>query len=367
LQAKTPAILRLNSISLLQFRNYGHAEFFFHERVVGIHGPNGKGKTNLLDAIYYLCFTKSYFTRSDALNVKHGSSGFRIEGRFSRNEEMLKAVCVLRENGKKEFQVNDQPYERFAQHIGQLPCVMIAPDDVHIITEGSEERRRFTDTILSQLDQQYLQQLIDYNRVLLQRNSYLRALSHPAAHDPFLLDAYDNQLAEHGIYIHQKRNAFFQQLIPLVQGFYTQIAGSGEGLDLEYESQLSAVPLPQLLKELREKDLQVQRTNGGTHKDDILLKLGDRPFKSVASQGQRKSLLFALRLAEFEILKNARGYAPILMLDDVFEKLDAGRMHNLLNWACVQNTGQLLITDTHEDRIRANFDMLGIKYQLVGL
>lgn len=274
---------------------------------------------------------------------------------------------MLRETGKKEFSLNDDVYERFAQHIGIIPAVMIAPDDVQIITEGSEERRRFADTILSQLDHSYLLRLIDYNRVLQQRNSYLRSLSHPSAADSFLMDTYDGQLANHGEYIFEKRTVFFAELTPMVHRFYEQIAGKSEGLEVQYESQLLEERFSGLLARLREKDLFSQRSNGGTHKDDIVFKLGEKPFKSVASQGQRKSLLFALRLSEFELLKKHKGFAPILMLDDVFEKLDSERMRNLLHWTCVENTGQIFITDTHEDRIRFNFDKLGIKYQLVGI
>jgi DNA replication and repair protein RecF len=334
---------------------------------VGISGSNGKGKTNLLDAIYYLCFTKSYFTRSDSQSVEHGQAGFRIEGNFTRNGEPEKVVCILRETGKKEFMLNDQPYERFAQHIGQFPCVIIAPDDVHLITGGSEERRRFMDTILSQLDPIYLQQLIDYNRILQQRNSYLKSLSDTRDHDKNLLAVYDEQLIKHGNYIHDKRKIFLAQLIPLVLKFYEQIAEKNEGVDLLYETQLSNSSFEDLLSGYRDKDMFLQRTNGGIHKDDIIIRLNQQLFRSEASQGQRKSLLFALKLAEFDILRSRKGFSPILMLDDVFEKLDEKRMHNLLHWVCVQNEGQIFITDTHAERIRTHLDRLRVKYQLMGI
>ncbi|WP_205511439.1 DNA replication/repair protein RecF [Longitalea arenae] len=360
-------MLVLNNISLTQFKNYQTRNFLFTERIVGICGPNGVGKTNLLDAIYYCCFTKSYFTRGDSQNILHGSGGFRIEGHFNLQNDALKVVCILRETGRKEFSVNDEPYEKFAQHIGKLPCVIIAPDDVQIITGGSEERRRLLDALLSQLDAAYLQQLMDYNKVLQQRNGFLKSLAEKKITDYKLLDVYDEQLARYGDTIYQKRNDFLQSFLPLVGKFYTQIAGQTEPLALTYESQLHDCTFPTLLQRLRQKDCIVQRTSGGIHRDDINAQLNDQPFKSLASQGQRKSLLFAMKLAEFETLKQAKQFPPLLLLDDVFEKLDAGRMHNLLDHVCVQNLGQVFITDTHADRIRLHFDNLNIPFQLMAL
>ncbi|WP_315824290.1 DNA replication/repair protein RecF [Paraflavitalea speifideaquila] len=198
-------MLKLDSISLVQFKNYNQASFTFNDRIIGIAGKNGVGKTNLLDALYYCCFTKSYFARSDGQNVLRGAGGFRIEAHFTLQDEPLKVVCILRETGKKEFLVNDEPYEKLAHHIGRLPCVIIAPDDIQIITGGSEERRRFLDVLLSQLDATYLQQLIDYNRVLQQRNSFLKSLAERRLHDTSLLDVYDEQLSRYGHYVFEKR------------------------------------------------------------------------------------------------------------------------------------------------------------------
>jgi DNA replication and repair protein RecF len=360
-------LLLLNSIALTQFKNYTLQQFPFTERIVGICGPNGVGKTNLLDAIYYCCFTKSYFTRSDSQNILHGSGGFRIEGHFSLRAEPVKVVCILRETGRKEFTVNEEPYEKFATHIGKLPCVIIAPDDVQIITGGSEERRRLLDALLCQLDASYLQQLMDYNKVLQQRNGFLKSLAEKKITDFKLLEVYDEQLARYGAYVYQKRNEFLQTFLPLVGKFYTQIAGQTEPVTLTYESQLHECAFPQLLQRLRQKDMLLQRTSGGIHRDDINVQLNNQPFKSLASQGQRKSLLFAMKLAEFDTLKQAKQFPPLLLLDDVFEKLDAGRMHNLLDYVCVQNLGQVFITDTHSERIKLHFDNLGLTYQIISL
>ncbi|MBL7696602.1 MAG: DNA replication and repair protein RecF [Chitinophagaceae bacterium] len=360
-------MLLINSISLVQFKNYPQRNFSFSSRIVGISGPNGTGKTNLLDAIYYLCFTKSYFTRSDSFNALTGTNGFRIEGQLEHNGENYKAVCILRETGKKEFMLNGNAYERFSHHIGRFPCVFIAPDDVRMITEGSEERRRFIDAILSQLDPEYLQRLMNYNKLLLQRNSYLKSVSENRLKDTSLLEVYDEQLSNDGSYIFEKRKSFMDECLGLVTGFYGKISGAAENIELKYESQLHKLDFAELLKSTRDRDLYLQRTTAGIHKDDIQILLNNQPFRNIASQGQRKSLLFALKLSEFEMLRSHKGFAPILLLDDVFEKLDESRMHNLLSWVCLDNDGQIFITDTHQQRIKEHLETLGALYQLIEL
>ena len=355
------------SISLFQFKNYPQASFAFPGRITGICGLNGRGKTNLLDAIHYLCFTKSYFTRSDGPNVLEGAQGFRIAGQVQQADRQLELTCVLRETGRKEFAVDGEPYERFSHHIGRFPCVFIAPDDVQIITDGSEERRRFLDALLSQLDAPYLQHLMDYNKIMQQRNSYLKALSENRATDSSLLDVYDQQLTDHGQYVFEQRRSFLQQLLPLVNRFYEQIAGSNEQIGLAYESALLQTGLADLLRQRRNQDLLLQRTTQGIHRDDLIISLREQPFKTTASQGQRKSLLFALKLAEFELLKSFKGFPPVLLLDDVFEKLDERRMHNLLHWVCVQNQGQLFITDTHRERLEAALAEMQQPYHIIEL
>ena len=360
-------MLRIKQISLTGFKNYPQATFRFGKRIVGICGNNGVGKTNLLDALYYLCFTRSYFTRSDQSNVLHGAAGFRIEGLFDNAGQETKVVCILRETGKKEFLVDGQPYDKFSRHIGRFPCVIIAPDDIQIITGGSEERRRFLDALLSQLDPAYLQNLIDYNKVLQQRNGFLKSLTERRVPDNHLLEVYDEQLVATGTAIFQVRRRFLQELLPLAGRYYTSIAGAEEPLSLGYDSQLLHGSFRQLLRQGLEKDLYLQRTGSGIHKDDIDIRYADEPFKTRASQGQRKSLLFALKLAEYEILKQSRGWAPLLLLDDVFEKLDRHRMRNLLDRVCVQDEGQLFITDTHPERIRREMDDIGMDFQLIHL
>ena len=360
--------LFLNSISLYQFKNYFNQEFSFTERVVGICGKNGRGKTNLLDAIHYLCFTKSYFTRQDALSTQHGHSGFRLEGRVTINNKEEKAVCILRETGKKEFSIEDQQYTRFSAHIGRYPCVVIAPDDVQLIIGGSEDRRKFIDTLLSQLDADYLANLINYTKIVQQRNSFLRNFNEGFGEkDLSVLDVLDQQLADKGDKIFEKRKNFLIEFLPLVKNLYNEIAQQYEPISLLYESELLQVEIKLLLARNRQKDLLIQRTTGGIHKDDLTFVLGEQPFKNIASQGQRKSLLFALKLAEMDVLKKEKKVTPLLLLDDVFEKLDEERIGNLLMRVGAENDGQVFITDTNCNRLEAQLKMLGCPFQLIAL
>jgi DNA replication and repair protein RecF len=360
-------MLRLQNISLTQFKNYRQASFRFEERITGICGKNGIGKTNLLDAIYYLCFTKSYFSRNDGQNVSTGMQGFRLQGQLFQSPGNHEVTCILRETGKKEFLVNQEAYNKFSHHIGRFPAVMIAPDDVHIITEGGEERRAFLDALISQLDPVYLSDLINYNKLLQQRNSLLKSFAELRRTDESLLEVLNEQLSKPATSIFEKRKTFLTGFIPLVQHFYKLISGETYNVAVIYQSQLLHAEMQTLLHQFRDKDFVLQRTNAGIHKDDLEIQLNGQLFKTMASQGQRKSLLFALKLAEFETLKVSKGFSPFLLLDDVFEKLDEGRMHNLLVWVCRENDGQIFITDTHCERLKAHLQKVSDKYQLIEL
>ena len=360
-------MLFLEKITITHFKNYEIRSFGFTARVVGICGKNGVGKTNLLDAIHYCCFTKSYFTSSDNLNIGFGKDGFRLESIFEKNNEKHKLVCILKPGAKKEIAVNDNVYEKLSKHLGLFPCVMIAPDDIEMINGGSELRRKYIDTILSQLDSDYLQALIQYNKVLQQRNSFLKNAATSGRTDDSLLEILDMQLEAPAAVIFNKRKSFLQDLIPLVQSNYKTIAGSDEKVNLNYESKLLEKSFKQLLTENRQKDFILQRTNAGIHKDDISIELFSQSFKSIASQGQKKSLLFALKLAEYELIKQNKGFAPLLLLDDVFEKLDFSRMNNLLQIVGKENDGQVIITDTHKDRLVQTFNEIGLNAQIIEL
>ena len=324
------------------------------------------GKTNLLDAIHYLCFTKSYFTR-DNLNIQAGQQGFRVNGDLELDTKKEKAVCILRETGKKEFLVNDIAYEKFSEHIGRYPCVIIAPDDIQIITDGSEERRRFLDALLSQIDKDYLQHLINYNKILLQRNSLLKSFYETGNKDLSLLDVLDEQLLKPGDYIFEKRKQFLIAFLPEVKKLYAEIAKQEEETELHYQSELNQCSFKELLHLNRQRDIAAQRTTGGVHRDDLVLNLNGQLFRNIASQGQRKSLLFALKLAEMDVLKKNKGFSPLLLLDDVFEKLDETRIANLLSRVCIENYGQVFITDTNEERLGSHLKQININFDMIRL
>lgn len=360
-------MLGIHKITITHFKNYDFSSFEFPENITGICGLNGKGKTNLLDAIYYCCFTKSYFSSTDTMNINFEKDGFRLEAVFDKQGSEQKVICIHRGMAKKEFSLNDIPYEKFSKHIGLLPVVMVAPDDIELVTGSSEVRRKFMDTILSQSDASYLQELISYNKVLQQRNSQLKSMENGKSTSMGVLDILDEQLIRYGKAIHEKRNIFLKELIPMVQHFYKRISNNAETVSLEYISQLNENKFEHLLQQYRSKDLLLQRSNAGTHKDDIALLLNGQPFRNIASQGQRKSLLFALKLAEFESLKLNKGFAPILLLDDVFEKLDDMRMHQLLNWVCNENKGKVFITDTHKERLEKALQTLQVPFRIIEL
>lgn len=360
-------MLQLTQINLIQFRNYETSTVSFSEPIVAICGMNGTGKTNLLDAIYYLGFSKSYFGRTDAQNVQHGKQGMRVSGVYQKSNEVVDVSFIIRENNKKELNVAGVPVRKLSEHIGQFPCVMIAPDDIELITGGSEERRKLMDSILSQTNKTYLEQLIAYNKILQQRNSLLKQLAENPGMGNDLLEIYNEQLIQSGQTIFSCRKAFLNTFLPQVGVNYQQIAGKAEALQLSYESPLLQKSFSSILKDNLSKDMTLQRTSSGVHRDDIGFFLNDCPIKTEASQGQRKSLLFAIKLAEWEYLRNSIGTPPILLLDDVFEKLDESRMAHLLTTVSREPFGQVFITDTHAERIREKLEGTNRSYQLIQL
>ena len=359
-------MLLLKKIILTHFKNYEIKQFDFNKKIVGIYGANGVGKTNLLDAIYYCCFTKSYFSGSDVLNIGFDKEGFRLEAFFEKEDRTFAVKCIHRGN-KKEFFLNDVQYDKLSKHIGLFTVVMIAPDDTGLISNGSEERRKYLDILISQLDAEYLQQLMQYNKILQQRNSFLKAAAVEHTIDYSLWDILDMQLTIPAKYIFKKRSQICEELIPLILGFYQKLAGKSEAISCRYESNLHFNTMEDLLTTMRSRDRLLQRSSAGIHKDDLGFALNNHNFKNTASQGQRKTLLFALKLAEYELLKKNKGFAPLLLLDDVFEKLDHNRMHNLLQWVCNENTGNVFITDTQHERLTKAFNELNIHAQLIAL
>lgn len=358
-------MLFIKHINLTQFKNYTSGQFSFTEKITGICGSNGAGKTNILDGVYYACFTKSYFNSTESQNVQFGKDGLRVECHFDLNNQPQKVVGIYR--GKKEFLVNDVPVIKLAEHIGQYPCVIIAPDDTELVTGSSDLRRRFLDTLISQVDREYLYSLISYNKILQQRNSHLKQLNETGSADFSLLEVLDKQLVQPGNYIFSVRSKLCLELLKTAEELYKTISGNMEKVELKYNSQLNETAFAGLLFQSRSKDLVLQRSTAGIHRDDLGQQLNGADFKTAASQGQKKSLLFALKLAEFELLKKEKGFAPILLLDDVFEKLDEQRMHQLLYRVCSENDGQVIITDTHCQRLEEALNELKTGYSIINL
>ena len=271
---------------------------------------------------------------------------------------------ILRENGKKELKINGETYGRFSDHIGKFPVVVVAPDDSVIFTGGSEERRKWLDTLLSQINPAYLHQLIRYNRLLTQRNSLLKQFFESGKRDVGLLEVIDAQIVESGQFIFSARRDFLEIVLPEITDGYKELAGREDGLRISYESQLSERSFSELLILNRERDMIAMRTTGGIHRDEIAFSLQEQPFRHLASQGQRKTALFALKIAEFKMIQKYTTNPPLLLLDDVFEKLDEERMQNLLHWACIENKGQVFLTDTHPERLETVLKKLRVDFHI---
>lgn len=347
-------MILLRKITLFQFRNYPQASYNIDAQVTCISGKNGSGKTNLLDAVYTLCYTKSYFSALVQATVLHGSDGYRIEGIFMNEAQTTPVVCKFK-NGKKEISCGGQVYERQSDHIGKYAAVMVAPDDIELVNDGSELRRKFIDSILSQCDKAYLEALLVYQKTLQQRNAWLKLYATNSQTDSSLIDYYNSLLIPNGQYIYQCRKAFLQDFLPLLQKYYQALSGNTEQVDIQYQSDLHEHDFGQILAQTMQHDLRQQRTLKGVHKDDFVYLLNGLALKNFGSQGQKKSFLFSLKLAQFEYLKTKMQHSPILLLDDVFEKLDQQRMEALLNIIKSPIFGQVLLTDTHEERVRAAF------------
>ncbi len=349
----------LKNLTLLQFKNCASADLSFDPGANAFVGNNGAGKTNLLDAIHYLCLCKSYFNPIDNQQIKQGEELFLIQGNFDREAKNELISCGLKRNQKKQFKRNKKEYDKLAQHIGLFPLVMISPYDVNIIMDGSEERRRFLDNVISQTDAPYLEQLIAYNRSLMQRNALLKQANASYQLDVNLLEIWDAQLVEYGTRIFQKRKAFLKVFIDLFQTYYRKLSGEAEQVELQYISPLEEKDFASLLKENWARDRHLERTSLGIHKDDLQFSIGGLPLKKFGSQGQQKSFLIALKLAQYAFLDKQNGFKPILLLDDIFDKLDEGRVQELMKMVSDHDFGQIFITDTSAERIRSIFEKIG--------
>lgn len=340
----------LQSLSLLNYKNFESESFDFDPKINCFVGNNGVGKTNVLDSIYHLSFGKSYFNPITSQNIKHGEDFFVAEGVYQINKREEKIVVSAKRGQKKMIKRNGKIYERFSEHIGFLPLVIISPADRDLIIEGSETRRKFVDGVISQGDSAYLDTLMKYNRVLAQRNSLLKYFAANNSYNKDTLLIYDEQLSQLGTQIFEKRTAFLDKFMPIFIKRYKSISNGNETVRLVYRSQLQEKSLSSLLQENLVKDKMTQYTNFGIHKDDLHFEIDEHPIKKFGSQGQQKSYLIALKLAQFDFIKTQRKVTPILLLDDIFDKLDEQRVEQLISLVDNENFGQLFISDTHADR-----------------
>lgn len=357
----------LKKLSLLNYKNFQAETFDFDPKINCFVGNNGVGKTNALDAIYHLSFGKSYFNPITTQNIKHGEEFFVIEGMYEKKDAQEKIVVSAKKGQKKVIKRNGKVYERFSEHIGFLPLVIISPSDRDLIIEGSDTRRKFIDGVISQRDPDYLQGLIKYNKVLAQRNSLLKYFVANNTFSQDTIDIYNEQLHTHGTNIFVKRTAFLEEFMPIFINRYKSISSGNEEINLTYESQLQENDLLTLLQKNLSRDRMAQYSNFGIHKDDLILEIDGHPIKKFGSQGQQKSYLIALKLAQFDFIKTHSKTNPILLLDDIFDKLDETRVSHLISLVDKENFGQLFISDTHAERTEEVIKKVRQTYKMFAL
>ena len=347
----TTAVLR--ELSHVHFRNLVDASHTFAPGIHLIGGANGMGKTNLLDAIYYLCLTRSHFRYGDTASVKHGEKWLRLAGRFTLDDKTERIVLKLQPRKGKTLERNGTAYSSLVQHIGLLTAVMISPADIELAIGGPEERRRFLDQTISQYDPAYLKALMSCNRILKLRNALLKSVEHPLDLDLSLLSTYDEQLLAPAEIIFNARKAFIERIEPNFQALYESISGGRESPFLAYDSKLHERSLHELLLRHRDQDIALNRSNVGPHRDDINFLIDEHSLRRYASQGQLKTYVLALRLAQARILAEANGKLPILLLDDLFDRLDPARVQQLIDLISAEGYKQVFVTDTHPERLRS--------------
>ena len=348
--------MHLENLSLVNFKNYTSLDISFSQDINCFVGYNGSGKTNLLDAIHYLSMTKSAFNNVDQQNIRHHEDFFSLKGHFLKQDEASTVHCSLKTGQKKTLKKNKKEYNKISEHIGLFPTVLIAPYDTDLIREGSETRRKFFDSIISQINQTYLQQLIQYNHLLKQRNSLLKQFAERRYFDKDLLSTYNVPLMDLGNYIFEERKGFMEQFRPVFLEHFKFISSEQELPDLQYRSDLLQKDFEQTFQDSLKKDLLLQRTTLGIHKDDFTFEIDGNPIKKFGSQGQQKSFVIALKLAQFDMIKKAKAYKPILLLDDIFDKLDELRIHKLMTMVAGNSFGQIFVTDARPDRTKAMFE-----------
>ncbi len=345
--------MQLEKLFLYNFRNYSEARFQFGSKINSFTGNNGVGKTNILDAIHYLSLCKSHLNSADNQNIRHEQDSFVIQGDFIRDGRQEQLTCVVKRGQKKVFRRNQKEYERLSDHIGWFPSTLISPSDNSLIGEGSEERRRFLDTCISQIDNIYLNQLIQYQKAVSQRNNLLKTFAATGSFKADMLELWDEQMIHHGEPVYQRRVEFIRELTPVFRFFYQAISGMDEKIELAYSSGMHKTPLRQLLSGTVSRDRILQYTSVGPHKDDLLWLIDGRPIRKFGSQGQQKTFLTALKFAHYDWIASKIPIRPVLLLDDLFDKFDQQRVENILRLVSAPRFGQIFITDTNTDRMKS--------------
>ena len=340
--------MRLNSLSILNYKNIREAELVFSPNINCFIGNNGMGKTNILDAIYFLSFCKSHSNSIDSQNILHGAEFCLLQGKYTLGDQTEDIYCGMKMRQKKQFKRNKKEYERLSDHIGLLPLVLVSPDDSELIQGGSEERRKFIDGVISQYNKTYLNNLLQYNNALKQRNALLKS-EKPV--DDSLLDIWEEQMAALGNYIYEQRKLFIDEFIPVFQNYYSYISVGNEQISLSYHSQHHDRDIKTKMLATRDRDRILGYSTQGIHKDDLEMLLGDYPIKRVGSQGQNKTYLISLKLAQFDFLKRTHNLSPLLLLDDIFDKLDSVRVKKIIELVSGDTFGQIFITDTNREHL----------------
>jgi len=357
----------LKNLTLTNYKSFSDKSIILDKNINCFVGANGVGKSNILDAIYHLSFGKSYFNPISSQNIKHKEDFFAIKGVYNNNLKNEIILINLKKGGKKIIKRNNKKYEKFSEHIGLLPLVIISPSDRNLIAEGSDIRRKFIDSVICQSDKTYLSNLINYNRVLLQRNSLLKLHFKNKKTDLNTINVYDSQLEDIGDKIYVKREKFMSDFCPVFEEKYNLISNNSEYVNIQYKSDLNNEKLSVLLSKSLEKDLFLQYTSKGIHKDDLIFSIDNYPIKKFGSQGQRKSFLIALKLAQFDFLKKHNNNNPILLLDDIFDKLDKNRVKQIINLVSSDNFGQIFISDTDKQRTLESISEINNSYKLFNL
>jgi len=345
--------MHLKSLSLVNFKNYEQIDLPLSEKINCFVGENGVGKTNLLDAIHYLALCKSNLNPVDVQNIRYDQEFSVIQGVFDRLGKEENIYCGIRKQKKKQFKRNQKEYQKLSEHIGLIPVVMISPGDSILINGGSEERRKFMNEVIAQYSRVYLENLIQYNRALTQRNRLLKEGAGTRRIDTELIEVWDEQLIRYGEPIYEERRRFVEELLPVFSSYYEHVSGNREMVTLTYEAQLDHLGFREGLRNSLEKDRMVQYTTFGIHKDDLGMALEGYPLKKSGSQGQQKTFLVALKLAEFEFIRKRLEMPPILLLDDIFDKFDSVRVRQIISLVAENHFGQIFITDTNEQRLKS--------------